>query len=125
MSPNIPPEGCGCPSIEAVVEGRSGLRWGESVLMSEELVVLAKRLISFETCEPDAISEAAGFVQGWLEARGIETRADEVRDLPVVMAEVGPEGAPTVVLHGHIDVVPAPAGQFEPKVEGDKLYGRG
>ncbi len=59
--------------------------------MSEELVVLAKRLISFETCEPDAISEAAGFIQGWLEARGIETKADEVRGLPVVMAEVGPQ----------------------------------
>src|SRR5919112_4078342 len=93
--------------------------------MSEELVVLAQRLISFETCEPDAISEAAGFIQGWLEARGIETRGDEVRGLPVVMAEVGPEDAPTVVLHGHIDVVPAFAGQFEQKVDGDRLYGRG
>ncbi len=82
--------------------------------MSEELVALAKRLISFETCEPEAISEAAGFVQGWLEARGIETRADEVRGLPVVRAEVGPADAPTVVLHGHIDVVPGHAGQFEP-----------
>jgi succinyl-diaminopimelate desuccinylase len=93
--------------------------------MSEELVVLAQRLISFETCEPDAIAEAAGFVQGWLEARGIETSGDEVRGLPVVKAEVGPEGAPTVVLHGHLDVVPGLAGQFDPQVEGDKLYGRG
>lgn len=93
--------------------------------MSEELVVLAKRLISFETCEPDAISEAAGFVQGWLEARGIETKADEVRGLPVVMAEVGPADAPTVVLHGHIDVVPGHAGQFVPETAGDRLIGRG
>ena len=30
-----------------------------------------------------------------------------------------------MVLHGHIDVVPAQAGQFEPRVEGDRLYGRG
>jgi len=93
--------------------------------MSEELVVLAKRLISFETCEPEAISEAAGFIQGWLEARGIETRADEVRGLPVVMAEVGPADAPTVVLHGHIDVVPGHAGQFVPEAAGDRLIGRG
>ncbi|HEX6602581.1 MAG TPA: M20/M25/M40 family metallo-hydrolase [Solirubrobacterales bacterium] len=93
--------------------------------MSDELVALAKRLISYETCEPDAISEAAGFVQGWLEARGIETATDEVRGLPVVKAEVGPEDAPTVVLHGHLDVVPGFAGQFEPKVEGDRLVGRG
>jgi succinyl-diaminopimelate desuccinylase len=93
--------------------------------VSEELVVLAQRLISYETCEPEAISEAAGYVEGWLDARGIDARQEEVRGLPVVKAEVGPEGAPTVVLHGHIDVVPGLAGQFEPKLEGDRLYGRG
>jgi succinyl-diaminopimelate desuccinylase len=93
--------------------------------MSDELVTLAERLIAYETCEPDGIAEAAGFVRGWLEARGIEATSDEVRGLPVVKAEVGPEGAPTVVLHGHLDVVPARAGQFEPRVEGDRLYGRG
>ncbi|HVY96626.1 MAG TPA: M20/M25/M40 family metallo-hydrolase [Solirubrobacterales bacterium] len=93
--------------------------------MSDELVALAKRLISFETCEPEGIAEAAGFVKGWLDARGIEAVSDEVRGLPVLKAEVGPEGAPTVVLHGHLDVVPAPAGQFEPRIEGDRLYGRG
>jgi succinyl-diaminopimelate desuccinylase len=93
--------------------------------MSDELLVLAKRLISYETCEPEAISKAAGFVEGWLEARGIEAERDEAGGLPVVKAEVGPEGAPTVVLHGHLDVVPGFSGQFEPKVEGDRLYGRG
>ena len=41
------------------------------------------------------------------------------------MAEVGPADAPTVVLHGHLDVVPGHAGQFEPEIEGDRLYGRG
>ncbi|HEX6153194.1 MAG TPA: M20/M25/M40 family metallo-hydrolase [Solirubrobacterales bacterium] len=93
--------------------------------MSEELVVLAQRLISYETCEPKAISKAAGFVEGWLEARGIGVQRDEARGLPVIKAEVGPEGAPTVVLHGHLDVVPGFSEQFEPKVEGDRLYGRG
>jgi succinyl-diaminopimelate desuccinylase len=93
--------------------------------MPDEIVALAQRLISYETCDPEGIAEAAGFVQGWLEARGIEARQDEVRGLPVLKAEVGPEGAPTVVLHGHLDVVPAFAGQFEPKIEGDRLYGRG
>jgi len=93
--------------------------------MNDELVILARRLIAYETCEPEAIVEAAGFVEGWLEARGIEATRDEVRGLPVLKAEVGPEGAPTVVLHGHLDVVPGHAGQFEPKVEGDRLFGRG
>jgi len=90
-----------------------------------ELVALAERLIGYETCEPEAVSEAAGFVKGWLEARGIEAERDEVRGLPVIRAEVGPAAAPTVVLHGHLDVVPGRPGQFEPRLEGDRLYGRG
>ncbi|HZO07481.1 MAG TPA: M20/M25/M40 family metallo-hydrolase [Solirubrobacterales bacterium] len=93
--------------------------------MTDELISLAQRLISFETTDPDGISEAAGFVQGWLGARGIEAKGSEVRGLPVVMAEVGPADAPTVVLHGHIDVVPGHDDQFLPRVEGDKLIGRG
>jgi succinyl-diaminopimelate desuccinylase len=93
--------------------------------MSEELVALVRRLVSFDTSGADGVLEAAGFVEGWLEARGIATETDEVRGLPVLRAEVGPEGAPTVVLHGHLDVVPGLAEQFEPRLEGDRLYGRG
>ena len=93
--------------------------------MSDELVALASRLIGYETSEPEAVLEAAGFVKGWLEARGIEAEHDEVRGLPVLRAEVGAAEGPTVVLHGHLDVVPGQAGQFSPRVEGDKLYGRG
>ena len=93
--------------------------------MSSELVALAKRLIVYETVDPETVSEAAGFIKGWLEARGIEAERDEVRGLPVIRAEVGPESAPTVVLHGHIDVVPGLRDQFEPRIEGDRLYGRG
>ena len=36
-----------------------------------------------------------------------------------------PAAGPTVVLHGHIDVVPAHDDQFSPRVEGDRLIGRG
>src|SRR4051812_1057103 len=93
--------------------------------MTDELVVLAQRLIAFETYEPEGVAEAAGVVEGGVEARGVEGGGGEGRGVPVIKAEVGPEGAPTVVLHGHLDVVPGFAGQFQPKVEGDRLYGRG
>jgi succinyl-diaminopimelate desuccinylase len=93
--------------------------------MSDELVVLTKRLISYQTSEPEAVSEAAGFVKDWLGERGIEAARDEVRGLAVIRAEVGPSDAPTVVLHGHLDVVPGRAGQFDPRLDGDRLYGRG
>ena len=94
-------------------------------LMSDELVALASRLISYESSEPDGVLEAAGFVKGWLEAQGIEAVEEEVRGLPVLKAEVGPADAPTVVLHGHLDVVPAHPGQFDPRLDGERLYGRG
>jgi succinyl-diaminopimelate desuccinylase len=93
--------------------------------MSEELVALATRLIGYDTSEPEAVLEAAGFVEGWLDARGIATQSEEVRGLPVLRAEVGPADAPTIVLHGHLDVVPGQPGQFEPRLDGDRLYGRG
>jgi succinyl-diaminopimelate desuccinylase len=91
-----------------------------------DLVALAKRLITYDTSGAEALHEAAGFVRGWLEARGIDAVEEGARGLPVLRAEVGPaEGVPTVVLHGHLDVVPGHAEQFEPRLEGDRLFGRG
>ena len=87
--------------------------------------VLAERLIRYDTSNTEALRAAAGFVKGWLESREIEVIDREFDGLPVVMAEVGAQDGPTVVLHGHIDVVPAFEGQFEPRVEGDRLVGRG
>src|SRR6476659_4869853 len=91
----------------------------------DQLVALAERLIAYDTCEPEAIRKAAGFIKGWLEAREIEASEETARDRPVLMAEVGPVDSPAVVLHGHLDVVPGLEEQFEPRVEGDRLYGRG
>ena len=86
---------------------------------------LAERLITYDTSTMDGIRAAAGFVKGWLEAREIEVRDSVFRDLPVLTASVGPAGGPTLVFHGHLDVVPGHADQFAPRVEGDRLYGRG
>jgi succinyl-diaminopimelate desuccinylase len=44
---------------------------------------------------------------------------------PLLAATVGPQTGPTIVLHGHLDVVPARPEQFSPSVVGDRLYGRG
>jgi succinyl-diaminopimelate desuccinylase len=89
--------------------------------------VLTERLITYDTSTPDGIQSAAGFVKGWLEARDIEVWTEvNTNGLPVLAATVGPAQGPTIVLHGHLDVVPAAdAAQFEPRLEGDKLYGRG
>ncbi len=43
----------------------------------------------------------------------------------MLKAEVGDPSVPAVILHGHMDVVPAEPHQFEPREEGDHLIGRG
>src|ERR1700748_2124716 len=91
--------------------------------------VLAERLISYDTSRPEELVAAAGFVKGWLESRDIRVRKLDHNGLPVLVAEVSPgaerEAAATVVLHGHLDVVPGRPEQFSPAVDGDRLSGRG
>jgi succinyl-diaminopimelate desuccinylase len=88
---------------------------------------LAERLIAYDTSRAEELAAAAAFVKGWLEAREIDVREQAHNGLPVLQAEVGPStsDAPLVVLHGHLDVVPGYEEQFSPRVEGDRLIGRG
>ncbi len=89
--------------------------------------VLAERLITYDTSQPDGLRAAAGFVKGWLEARDVDVSGRDHGGLPVILADVGATGddAPCLVLHGHLDVVPGRPEQFTPRVEGDRLIGRG
>jgi len=88
--------------------------------------VLCERLITYDTSTVDGIKSAAGFVKGWLEARDIDVRTETNNGLPVLAATVGAADGPEIVFHGHLDVVPASApDQFEPRIEGDRLFGRG
>ena len=68
------------------------------------------------------------FINGWFGARGLETArytgAGPRGDLTSLVVRVG-EGEPRILLHGHVDVVPGEESQFEPREEGDELYGRG
>jgi succinyl-diaminopimelate desuccinylase len=88
---------------------------------------LAERLITYDTSTVDGLRAAAGFVKGWLESREIDVAETFFNGLPVLTAAVGPEapGVPTLVLHGHLDVVPGHPEQFAPHVDGDRLIGRG
>ena len=89
--------------------------------------VLTERLVAADTSSLDGLRSAAGFVKGWLEARDIAVTEHDYDGLPVLLAEAGAtaEDAPTVIFHGHLDVVPAHIEQFDPRVEGDRLIGRG
>jgi succinyl-diaminopimelate desuccinylase len=86
---------------------------------------LTERLISYDTSSPDGIRKAAGFVKGWLESHDIAVEELEVRGMPILAASAGTGTGPRVVFHGHLDVVPGREEQFRPRVEDDRLYGRG
>ena len=86
---------------------------------------LTERLIGYPTDTPDGARACAGFVKGWLEARDIEVVEAVHNELPVLAATVGAEEGRTVVLHGHLDVVPGRPEQFQARVDGDRLHGRG
>jgi len=86
---------------------------------------LTERLITYDTSTLEGMQSAAGFVKGWLEARDVEVAGQMHNGRPVLAATVGASAAPTVVFHGHLDVVPGAPELFSPRVEGDRLYGRG
>jgi succinyl-diaminopimelate desuccinylase len=89
---------------------------------------LAERLITYDTGTIEGIQSAAGFIKGWLESRDVDVAVGSHNGRPViaatVRAAVGPS-TPTVVFHGHLDVVPGRPEQFAPRVDGDRLFGRG
>ncbi|HET9251221.1 MAG TPA: M20/M25/M40 family metallo-hydrolase [Candidatus Eisenbacteria bacterium] len=74
-------------------------------------------------------SAVATFARDWLLARGIDARLEEAAPgRPNAVASVGSGEGPTLVFCAHLDTV-GTAGMtippFEPRVEGDRVYGRG
>jgi len=70
----------------------------------------------------------AAFARGWLETNGVKAWEEEAAPRrPNVVAEVGRGEGPTLVLCGHLDTVGTKGMHrpFAPRVEGDRLYGRG
>src|SRR5215210_7700498 len=86
---------------------------------------LTERLVTYDTSTLEGMQSAAGFVKGWLEARDVDVTGTVHNGRPVLAATIGPADAPTVVLHGHLDVVPGRPEQFTPRIEDNRLYGRG
>src|SRR4051812_46892249 len=96
-----------------------------STLLRMDELALAERLISYDTSNAEGLRACAGFIKGWLEAREISVTDHQFGDRFALTAEIGPSGGPTLVFHGHYDIVPARPEQFEPRVQGDRLMGRG
>jgi len=87
-------------------------------------VRLAERLIAHDTSDPAGLAVAMDFAAGWLEGRGVDLRRHDLGDREVLVATAG-SGPVRVILNGHMDVVPGNPGQFSPRIDGDRLIGRG
>ena len=87
-------------------------------------VGLAERLIAHDTSDPAGLAVAMDFVAGWLEGRGADLTHHDLGDRDALIARAG-SGPVRIIFHGHIDVVPGHPQQFQPRIEGDRLIGRG
>jgi succinyl-diaminopimelate desuccinylase len=100
-----------------------------------EIVDLARALIRIpsvsgappERQRPQAIHRAATFLLDALQVGGLDVRSFESGRFPSVLARFPGNPRPAILLCGHFDVVePDPDdSQFEPRLEGDYLWGRG
>ncbi len=107
----------------------------ESVVSRETVIDALQLLVSTPSVNPDLAPEEnsneemiARAAAGWLEARGVRAWVDEVKPGRCnAVARIG-EGDPVLVLCGHLDTV-ATTGMtippFDPRIEGNRLYGRG
>ncbi|MFC6716069.1 M20 family metallopeptidase [Natrialbaceae archaeon GCM10025810] len=100
---------------------------------AEVLAELISNLVQRETENPPGNEKTCSeFIIEWFDERGVDAELVEepYPDRPQVGARVG-DGEPTLVLNGHIDVVPAgdtdewSHDPYGGEVEGEDLYGRG
>ncbi|MFV0423703.1 M20 family metallopeptidase [Oleidesulfovibrio sp.] len=92
----------------------------------QQIVDLTSDLIRFPSMHsrPEEIHRCADFIMAWCARNGIHAERINHNGTPSIM--VLPEkGKTKLLLMAHIDVVDAEEEMFVPRVENDRLYGRG
>ncbi len=93
----------------------------------DEVVKLLSELVRFRTTadNPAGIRKCSVFIVNRLKRRGIFVNVHERKGKISIVATFEKTRNPEIFFNAHFDVVPASSGLFVPKVDGDKLYGRG
>ncbi len=101
--------------------------------MSSSLAELAAALVAIDSVNPALVPGGAGereiasFVASWCVARGFDVELLGDERPSVVATRRGSGGGRSLLLNGHLDTVGVAGMEapFEPRIEGDRLYGRG
>jgi acetylornithine deacetylase len=102
--------------------------------VSDDVIDLLTALVSIDSVNPALIPGAAGeapiaeYVQTWASDNGLTAqRLEHTPGRPSVIVHSGPGNGPTLLLCGHLDTVgiDGVTDPFTPRVDGDRLYGRG
>lgn len=90
-----------------------------------EIIALTTELIRIPSmhARPDEILRCADFIANWCAAQRITARTIEHDGIPSIL--ILPAGPVRLLLMTHMDVVDAPEYLFQPRIEEDRLYGRG
>ncbi|MBU1201104.1 MAG: M20/M25/M40 family metallo-hydrolase [Nanoarchaeota archaeon] len=95
-------------------------------MKKEELVKTTKELIAIESCtsDKDKIVQALEYVKTFFSKTNFIIKEFEFKGVKSLLVTLKSEN-PALLLHGHIDVVPAPKELFKPIVKDGKIFGRG
>src|SRR4051794_2441057 len=103
--------------------------------MTADLTTLLSSLVAADSVNPSLVvggageNEIAGLIEGWARDAGLETeRVEETPGRPSVLVRARGVGeGRTLLLCGHIDTVNVEgmADAHTPRIDGDRLYGRG
>ena len=96
--------------------------------MNAEVLELYKNLIRCRAVSADieAVNKSEKTLLAFLQAKGLYCTEELINGRVVVFASTRPGKVQDLLLNAHLDVVPAAyEEQFEPRIEGDRMYGRG
>lgn len=90
-----------------------------------EIIALTAELIRIPSmhARPGEIMRCADFISRWCAEQSMSARTIVHNDVPSIL--VLPAEPVRLLLMSHMDVVDAPEDLFRPRIEGDRLYGRG
>ncbi len=111
-------------------------------MQTDDVIDLARQLISIDSVNPALVPGGAGeheiarFVERWSAENGLASRLIPspdgrpnlvIRDAGRHADDAGTAAGPTLMLYGHLDTVGpgSMAAPFDPRIEGDRLLGRG